>query len=531
MTPTDRRDATATRTDRRPRTSAWALLLLVAFASTTASAGQARLVGDIPIRPFEYDFDTEAALAASIDVDDPDPELLRGVFAKRRERVLDAMPAGAMLVFSVERAQERRLEFQVPHSDNHDFIYLTGLDGLDSLDSALLLVPAAPRAEGRLDEPDRHRAVLYTSGDPDTIGARTGIDDVRRFADLEMDLSVALTDFRDWRVTQVRRWPLAAALSRTWGQGPKVLYLNYPRFFRLGMPEPARIETFERIRRFSPEIELRDSADVLDRVRHLHDSWSLANLRRAVDITGEGIVEALRAARAGATEKQVMEVMDFVYRYRGATLGFPTSVRRQFFGGAEVTRSVPEGWIEFVPRSGGAVFEAGDLLHTDTGAAFNHYSADIQRNLPIDGTFTPEQRELYAIALDVQKTVISMIRPGVTWWELHDKAVEMLRDAGGYDEYYTYGIGHFIGMEVHDEGDYLLPLMPGMALSIEQGVAPPDGPRVAFEDDVIVTADGYDWISRSIPIEIDEVEAMAATPSSFEGFLDKPPFEGLIRQR
>jgi len=191
---------------------------------------------------------------------------------------------------------------------------------------------------------------------------------------------------------------------------------------------------------------------------------------------------------------------------------------------------VPEGWIEFVPRSGGAVFEAGDMLHTDTGAAFNHYSADVQRNLPIDGTFTGEQRRLYEVALDVQKTVISMVRPGVTWWELHDVAVDMLRDAGGYDAYYTYGIGHFIGMEVHDEGDYLVPLRPGMVLSIEQGVAPPDGPRVAFEDDVLVTEEGYEWLSRVIPIEIDEITALAAQPSSFEAFVGKAPFSGLLER-
>jgi Xaa-Pro aminopeptidase len=97
----------------------------------------------------------------------------------------------------------------------------------------------------------------------------------------------------------------------------------------------------------------------------------------------------------------------------------------------------------------------------------------------------------------------------------------MLADAGGFDEYWTYGIGHFIGMEVHDEGDYLVPLEPGMALSIEQGVAPPDGPRVAFEDDVIVTEDGFEWVSRSIPVELDEVEAMLRTPSSLDAFAGK----------
>jgi len=160
------------------------------------------------------------------------------------------------------------------------------------------------------------------------------------------------------------------------------------------------------------------------------------------------------------------------------------------------------------------------MVHTDTGAAFNHYSADLQRNVPVSGKFTEEQRRLYTIALDVQKTVISRVRPGATWWDLHNLAVQMLREAGGYDKYYTYGIGHFIGMEVHDEGDYERPLQAGMVLSIEQGVAPPDGPRIAFEDDVIVTSDGYEWISRSVPIEIDEVEAMAAVASRFEVFMN-----------
>ena len=185
----------------------------------------------------------------------------------------------------------------------------------------------------------------------------------------------------------------------------------------------------------------------------------------------------------------------------------------------EAEPSVPEGWIEFVPRSGGAVIQAGDMIWTDTGAAFNHYSADIQRAVPVDGTFTAEQRRLYEIALDVQTTVIEMVRPGVTWWELHDKAIEMLRAAGGYDADYYYGIGHFIGMEVHDEGDYLVPLEPGMVLSIEQGVMKPGEPRIAFEDDVLVTEDGYEWLSRGIPITIEEVERMAKTPSVFDRFI------------
>jgi Xaa-Pro aminopeptidase len=413
----------------------------------------------------------------------------------------------------VEWVQPRRLEFQVPDSDNHDFVYLTGLEGLETVNSALLLLPGR---EGAKDW-----VVLFTSEEVGRIQAITGIDDVRPFDELEQNLSVAMTDYRDWRITQIRRWPLPAALSKAWGRDHKVLYLNYPRFFRLGMPEPERLTLFDRFRRFSPEMELRDAADVLDQVRMLQDSWALACLRKAVEITTEGVLEGLRAAAPGMTESEVMETVDYVYRYRGATLGFPTSVRRQPPEGRAPERHIPEGFIQYASRSGVEVFQEEDLLHIDTGAAFRHFSADVQRTIPIRGTLDAEQRRLYEIAMNVQNTVIQMVRPGVTWWELHNTADRMLREAGGYDKYWTYGIGHFIGMEVHDEGDYEVPLMPGMVLAIEQGVAPPDGPRVAFEDDVLVTEDGFEWLSRSIPLEVSDVEEMLRIDSNFAAFVQK----------
>src|SRR5437868_1136221 len=204
-------------------------------------------------RPFHYNYANEAAAAARLDLDHSDPGVLQKVFAERRSRVLESTPAGAVLIFSVEQPQPRRLEFQVPNSENHDFTFLTGLEGLDSFDSALLLVPSS----------EKNWTVLYTSADVKRMKAATGIEDVRPFANLEEDLSLALTDYRDWRITQLRRWPLPAALAKAWGRYDKVLYINYPRFLRLGMPAPPRLEYFDRLKRFSPELRLRDSADLL----------------------------------------------------------------------------------------------------------------------------------------------------------------------------------------------------------------------------------------------------------------------------
>ena len=206
----------------------------------------------------------------------------------------------------------------------------------------------------------------------------------------------------------------------------------------------------------------------------------------------------------------------FVYRYRGAYLGFPTSVRRNPVGGRKRERSIPKASSNLFRDRRRRCSEATDMVHVDTGASYRH-PADIQRNVPVGGKFSPEQRRLLRDCAQCTENRDIAHQARATWWELHNLAVQMLKDAGGLDTYYTYGIGHYIGMEVHDEGDYDQPMRLGMVLSIEQGVAPPDGPRVAFEDNVIVTPDGHDWISRPIPIEAAEVEAMAAKPSNIEG--------------
>ena len=481
-----------------------ALVSLLAMASTSPLQSQTK--------PSPYNYHAEAEAAARMDLEHMTPAQMQTIYATRRDRVLAGVPQGAMLIFSVDQNQPRHLEYQVPQSENHDFQYLTGLSGLDSFDSALLLVPS----------PDGNRAVLYTSGDVAMIKGFTGIEDVRPFAKLEDDLSVAITTFRDWRITEIRRWPVPAALSKAWGSKEKILYVNYPRFPMINQPDPVRLDFLDKLKRYSPALEFRDSADVLDPIRMLHDAYDLACIRRAVQITGDGLIEGMRMAKPGVTETQVMETMDYVYRYRGATLGFPTEVQESPLAAGRKVRAVPEGYIAVVSRSSEVPIHAGSMVHADTGASYLDHSADIQRTVPTDGHFTPEQRKLYELAIRVQKTVIEKIKPGVHWWDLHNLAVQMLHDEGNFDQYYKYGIGHFIGMEVHDEGDYDQPLQPGMAMAIEQGIILPGGLHMQFEDDVIVTETGHDWISQTIPIEPDDVEKMLQTPSSFSAFVAKP---------
>ena len=426
---------------------------------------------------------------------------LREAAAERRATLMARVTEGIAIIQSADRSQPNLYEFFVPTTEHHDFQYLTGLDRSQPPGSVLILNPRGKT----------YREILYTSDNVDEVKKRTGLEHVFAYDRFLEHVSSAITDFRNLRITQLRFKPVASDIARGWGDGRKVTYFNYPRFTNLNEPSNPRLALAARLRDASPEIEMRDSADLLDGMRMIQDAYSLTQLRRAIAITGRGLMEAMRAARPGLTTREVMEVADFVYRLNGASLGFPTGVSSgkqgiPVYGSAREEREA---------REGSTPIRAGDLVWFDTGAAYNRYSADIQRQVPADGRFTPEQRKLYEIVLNVQKTVISNVKPGARWQDLHDLAVRMLSDAGGLDKTYTYGIGHFIGMEVHDHGDYVGPLMPGMVLAIEQG-AIVDGLRVAFEDDVLVTAAGHEWLTRFIPIEIDEVEALKKEAPLFD---------------
>ncbi len=420
----------------------------------------------------------------------------------RRARVMQAMDDGILIVQSTDRSQPNLYEFFVDDTESHDFTYLTGLDHPTPPGSVLVLNPSG----------ETHREILYTADDIEFIKQVTGLEHVFPHSQFIEDLSSAITDFRNLRITQLRFKPIASDLARGLGDDRKVIYLNYPRFTNLNEPSHPRFAFVSRLREASPEIEMRDAGDLLDRLRMIQDEYGLAQLRRAVEITGKGLMEAMKLARPGLTTKQVMETADYIYRLNGARLGFPTSVSS---GPPDHRIVYTNAREEMEARSGSRPIESGDLVHFDTGAEHNYYSADVQRVVPADGTFTEKQRRIYDKVVEVQETVIRNVRPGATWWELHNLAVKMLKEAGGWDESYTYGIGHFIGMDVHEHGDYLAPYQPGMVLAIEQGVVV-DGIRVAFEDDVLVTTDGYEWLTEFIPLRADDVERLRREPPRLE---------------
>jgi Xaa-Pro aminopeptidase len=184
----------------------------------------------------------------------------------------------------------------------------------------------------------------------------------------------------------------------------------------------------------------------------------------------------------------------------------------------------------------------GDLLLIDAGAEYDCYASDITRTFPVGGRFSPAQKALYEVVLAAQAAAIDQVRPGKHWNDPHQAAVKVLtrglvklgilkgRPAElikkeAYRRFYMHRTGHWLGMDVHDVGDYKVGgewrvLEPGMVLTVEPGIYIPAGTRgvarkwwnigIRIEDDVLVTRDGHEVLSDAVPKEVDEIEALMA---------------------
>ena len=164
----------------------------------------------------------------------------------------------------------------------------------------------------------------------------------------------------------------------------------------------------------------------------------------------------------------------------------------------------------------------GDLIVVDAGAEWGQYTADVTRTFPVNGKFTSRQKAIYDLVLATQQAAFDSTRPGVTIAQLNRIARDYMRGHSGTlcgaescDAYFIHGLSHWLGMDVHDVGDYGTPLKPGMVFTIEPGIyLPAEGLGVRIEDDVLVTANGAEWLSARAPKTTVEIERlMSSRPS------------------
>jgi Xaa-Pro aminopeptidase len=274
--------------------------------------------------------------------------------------------------------------------------------------------------------------------------------------------------------------------------------------------------------------DLRDVRVLLDEMRLIKDGHEVALMRRAGDISAAAHRLAMQAARPGVAEYAVEAVLQHEFRRCGAQAPAYTPI---------VAGGVNACVLHYVENN--AILADGDLLLIDAGCELDGYASDITRTFPVNGRFSGPQRDVYELVLAAQAAAIAVVKPGAHWNAPHDAAVAVLAqgfidlkllcgtldavlEQETYKQFYMHRTGHWLGLDVHDAGEYKTggewrELQPGMVLTIEPGCYIRPGPGVpeAFahigiriEDDALVTDGGCEILSAAAPKSVADIEAL-----------------------
>lgn len=393
------------------------------------------------------------------------------VFRERRRRLMEKMGGGVGILFSAASLNGGLVAGQ--GRQDSDFAYLTGIQ--DEAGAAILLAPGERT----------HKEFLFlTSRDPETerwdgerlalggaVRERTGFGRVRRAS----GLNATLMDIAG----------RAGALHFLGPTAPPPA------------PVPPALELYGQITARLPGARIVNSSHLIRDMRIVKEPRELDLIRRAIAATERGLRAGMAAVRPGMREFELKRIIEAEFAAAGATgLAF-----------ASIVGSGRAGAVAHYVGGDGVV-GAGDLIVVDVGAEVGRYAADITRTFPAGGRFSPEQRQVYETVLRAQEAAMARLRAGVHFEDLHAISEEIIR-AAGHGDYFFHGLGHWVGLDVHDAGDYAQPIPAGSVLTIEPGIyLPHRGFGVRIEDDFLVTARGHEHLSAGVPRAPDAIEAL-----------------------
>jgi Xaa-Pro aminopeptidase len=261
--------------------------------------------------------------------------------------------------------------------------------------------------------------------------------------------------------------------------------------------------------RLAPLHERRDASDPITQFRLRKSAAEIALIRKATAATVAAHRAAWRRMKPGLFEYQIAATMLGTYLELGCERSAYTPIVASGLNSVVLHYSANQRRIE-----------SGDLVLMDVGGEYAGYATDVTRTVPANGKFTPRQREIYDIVLAAQKAAIAAVKPGMTL--LGDSSTSLRKIAMDYinthgknlhgaplGKYFVHGLGHFVGLEVHDPGNFETRLAPGMVITIEPGIyLPEENLGVRIEDTLVVTATGAEVLSSALPKEAEEIEKL-----------------------
>jgi Xaa-Pro aminopeptidase len=375
---------------------------------------------------------------------------------------------------------------------DEDFYYLTGYG---EPDAALVLIPdsASAKSSGAPSEilylpPRDPREAIWGGAhlgpnDPG-VAEKTGFQAVRPFAELRGDL---------------------AALAKT---NPK-FYALLPKGPENGYPQ---LHTWHDWLKdaLPPQSEIEDAQPILTEMRMVKSPGEVELLQKAVDASVDAQLAAMKMMKPGLMEYQVAGKMEEIHKWEGCSREAYAPIVGAGFFSTVLHYDALDNQIK-----------DGDVVVMDVAGEYGGYDADITRTVPANGKFTARQREIYDIVLGAQNAAIAAVKPGVFMYggpgSLHTVAADYInthgkdKDGKPLGKYFVHGLGHGLGLNVHDPTDFRQPLKAGMTITIEPGIYIRDeNLGVRIEDDVLVTADGHRVMTEKLPRNADEIEKTMA---------------------
>lgn len=426
-------------------------------------------------------------------------------YKSRRDALLGLMQEGVAVIGAASQ-KVRTNDTEYPYRQDSDFHYLTGFEEDNAV---LVLVRSAQEMKAVLFvQPKDEKMELWT-------GKRLGVDAAKERFEVQSVESVE--DF-------AQKLPeLMQNLPTLYGE-----IFGDKQWFADARSVADKLRHKRETKR--PVTRLLDVTALTRRMRLIKSDEEIALIREGLVITTAAHHHAMRLCRPGMMEYEVQAEYEYMFTKHGAYSDAYTTI---VAGGDHANT------LHYIKND--APLRDGDLVLIDAGCELKNYATDITRTFPVNGKFTPAQKEVYEAVLEVQVSVISQIGPGVlkselqknAEWLLCSKMVELgilngdidaLIEAKEHKRYFPHGIGHWMGIDVHDPAPYYddegneIPFEPGMILTIEPGIYLPDGDDavpeqyrgigIRIEDDILVTASGCENLSSAVVKQVDEIEKM-----------------------
>jgi Xaa-Pro aminopeptidase len=417
------------------------------------------------------------------------------VYAERRAR-LAAQVDGPIVLWGYTGREEVSQNYIFEQEEN--FYYLTGHN---EEGAGLIILPAGTKGDipnisretiflpAKNTQKEKWNGVRMSPADPG-IEARTGFAAVKSFE----------SEFRSAVENLAKTFPNFYTI------------LSYQK--ELG-GYPHEKSVVEWLGLAAPQAKLKDIRGQIGALRQIKSPGEIAFLKEAIGLTLDSHFEAMKLMHPGLYEYQVAAKMVEVHAWGGS----------EAEGYAPIVGAGPNSTALHYDKLSRKI-EDGDIVVMDVAAQYAGYSADITRTIPANGKFTPRQREIYDIVLGAQNAALSALKPGMDFCSKGDKNVHKIAynyiNSHGKDLhgkalgiYFIHGLGHHIGLNVHDSGDHCTPFEPGMVITIEPGIyIPEENLGVRIEDDILLTESGHKLLSERLPRDPNEIEKIMAEAAS-----------------